>query len=200
MTVARACAVVPAFLLALALILPLLVPQMLEASRFYASRAVEKGSEPGIQRCIVNMLLPYPLARNEIAADDPIRHGYSPISWADTRYMGKSFYAGSIFFFVACLILLFSVTFCWKREMVAGNIWLILALVTLMLALGSAGILYDLMRKLPVLEKIRGPFKLLGYLHFFTIIGAGVFLTRLIDANRWRPERGNCARDSPSAR
>ncbi len=72
-----------------------------------------------------------------------------------------------------------------RKKLLAGNHWLLMTLFTWLLALGPAGLLWLVLEHLPVLNKMRGLFTLLGFLNIFIIMGASLLLERLFRHYCW---------------
>ena len=68
---------VTALLLGLAICTPVLVPQTMEAKRFYSNRQL--GKDLGIQRAFASMMLPFPLAKLEVTEKEPSYNQYIPL-------------------------------------------------------------------------------------------------------------------------
>jgi len=147
----------------------LLVPQIIETSRFYENRLPWSGGDIG--RGILSLILPIPLA-----------NAPHPNNWGSVNYqnMGAFYYSGTLFYLIAALLLASLAAHRWSREIVARNVWLVLAGVAFLFALGENGILWRLTFGLPVLSKFTGPFKFLAFLNLFVAVGAGLAVERLL--------------------
>ena len=89
---------VTALLLGLAICTPVLVPQTMEAKRFYSNRQL--GKDLGIQRAFASMMLPFPLAKLEVTEKEPSYNQYIPLMWGgpvNKRYRGGLYYSGTFF-------------------------------------------------------------------------------------------------------
>ncbi len=170
----RALWVLPALALGLGLSAPLLLVQGQEAS--HIQRAA---SGNGIDRALVAVLLPYPLAD----APHPNGHGGS---------MGPLYYSGTVFA-AACLawgtVALGLVMtwrnrnwFAWMRRGLVRNVWLACAAVAVIMALGDTGLVWTITSKLPGLNKFTNPFKFLAYTNLFFALAGALVLERTLAA------------------
>ena len=164
----RALVAIPALLAGFGLAMVVLYPQTMEAVRFLGTREVEQGA--GIGKGLLAMLLPFPLARAP-----------HPNNWGSAHYelMGQFYYSGTVFCAVGLLALVAMCVAGMNRRTVGRNVWLVMALIAFVLALGRQGGLWTLIAKLPVMEKFTGPFKMLLYLNLFIMLGAGLIMERL---------------------
>jgi hypothetical protein len=170
---------VPALLWGLALSSPLLVPLMLHAARI--TRTPCPGNGIGM-RGIIGMILPFPLFRTSHA------EGWGNAYW---ELMGHIYYAGTLFALVALagafVAAGFLIAHRWDgtaRRVVSGNVWLLMAILTLLLLMGKAGLLWEFMSLLPGFSKFRFPFKFLAFINLFFSVGAGVILERILASAR----------------
>ena len=181
----RLLAAAAALLLGLAICLPILVPQLQEVKRFYAARSVAE--DAGMQRAIMNMLLPYPLARLVVAPKEGFAEKYVPMTWGGRyhqQYRGQFYYSGTFFFTVTLVMLLFSTAVRWSAPRVAGNVWFLCGVLAFILCLGPPGVLWSLQKFIPLFAKFRGTMKMFGYLTLFASVGAGVMVERLLRSVR----------------
>ena len=145
------------------------------------SRAVEE--DVGLQRAVLNMLLPYPLARLIVSPKEAVATQYVPMTWGGKyhqSYRGQFYYSGTVFFTIMLLVLLFSTGFRWSAPQLAGNIWFLCGVLAFMLCLGPPGVLWSLQKLLPVFAKFRGTMKMFGYCTLFASVGAGVLVERVL--------------------
>jgi hypothetical protein len=136
----------------------------------------EKSYGNGIAGGAVASILPYPLAT-----------AVHPNEWGgrDSELMGQFYYWGTLFFAALLLAIMLALVLrgLWGRTFVSRNLWLILAAVALLLSLGEAGGLWNLLSVLPVFGRINNhAFRLLPELIFFGVLGGGLFLQRLLSA------------------
>lgn len=176
-TVLRALWAVPAFLLGIAIAAPTLIPQTLEAVHLYGGRA--GGIGHGIQRGVLSLLLPYPLSPypGRFAIGD---HGPDNMDTAHYQLMGQFYYSGTLFYLVGFLVVVSLLVYRWDKRVMAANIWLLMAGIAFLFALGKPGVLWVLLDKLPMFNKFTGPFKFLVYLNLFVILGCGLVIERLL--------------------
>lgn len=177
-TARKALWALPAVLLGIALAAPTLIPQTLEAVHLYANREGVYGD--GIQRGALNLLLPYPLSPFP-GRPGPLG-GYGPDNWGSAHYqmMGQFYYSGTLFYLVGFLVLVSLLVYRWDRRVLAANIWLFLAGIALLFALGRAGGLWPMLARLPMFNKFTGPFKFMVFLNLFVILGSGLVIERLL--------------------
>ncbi|HOW35521.1 MAG TPA: hypothetical protein PL155_03835 [Candidatus Omnitrophota bacterium] len=173
---------IPALLFGLAIAMPLLIPQWsivrgIPRDPFLVSGIPYKG--------IGAMLLPFPF----------IRAPFPETSWGtvyDQGHLTPFYYSGTIFFAVflgailaISILLLFGKN---KRlllkRFIADNIWIILALLALVLAMGHRGLLWTIQAQLPIFNKFRMPFKFLHYFNLFAVMGGGVIIERCLRTAR----------------
>ncbi len=180
MPLRKAAWIVPALMAGLSIAAPLLVIQGWEVTRLSEGRVGNFGQ--AIQGGFRNLFIPCPLAQ---LGPDPVE-SYGPATFGSInhQFMGQFYYSGTLFYGIAFLIMVFSVPYRWSRRTAANNIWLICAFVALVLACGSRGVLWSMISKLPIFDKFTGPFKLLGFLNLFVIIGAGLFIERLLQGTK----------------
>lgn len=176
----RALGGIPSFLLGMAIAAPLFVPQAIRAARM--DIPVPSCSGMGVVELLA-MILPYPLVKAS-----------HPVGWGNLyhQYMGQFFYSGTLFTLAGLvagfLMLGYLLAFrCqeWTRRMIRANVWILLALLSLVLCMGRDGILWELMSYLPVFNKFRLPFKFLAYANLFLCLGAGIILERLLRQSHW---------------
>jgi hypothetical protein len=133
----------------------------------------------GVERGIWAMLFPHPLTH----ADFPGNLGTRP-------YTTEYYYSGTLFCLATFLGWGVLTAYRWQRDLVARNVWLICALLPLLIALGSAGVVWPLMSQLPILGKANNnPFRALPYFNFFAVLGGGLVLEGLLrplrNRRRW---------------
>jgi hypothetical protein len=156
----------------LALSVPLLYVQTDVIGAIDREKSYGNGIAPGA----VANLLPYPLAT-----------AAHPNEWGshDSELMGQFYYWGTLFFAALLLGIMLSMVVrgLWGRAFARGNLWLILAGLALLLSLGEAGGLWNLLSALPVFGRINNhPFRMMPQLIFFGILGGGLFLQRFLSA------------------
>jgi hypothetical protein len=169
---------IPALLLGLAVAAPLLVPQ---AAATAGLKRVG-GSGVGIVGGLPCLLLPYPLG----SAGHPEKWG------ADQALMCHIYYSGTVFLgagmFASLAVAMSLLVFRWKRSelrrLLSANIWVACGLVAFLLALGSRGLLWTWLCRLPVFDKFNHPFKFLPFMTLFLVLAGGVWLERSIPKGR----------------
>lgn len=159
-------AVAAVFSIGLTLIL--VIPQL------WFMRAVERegGVGQGIWEGIAAMLLPMPL----VAAEHPQ-------GWGDPDQMAAFYYAGTVLTVAALLgmVVLAGAAIALRgvRPIVRDNVWLLCAAAALWIALGPDSAPWPLMSRMPVLNKMNGPWKLLLFFHMFAALAGAQILDRL---------------------
>jgi hypothetical protein len=156
-------------LIAVGIAAPLLLPQMACATGVI--RDPPHGA--GIITEWKAALLPYPLVQ--------VPH---PMGWGSTdlKFMGQMFYFGSVFavLFAAGFIALLGRC---SRRAWAQNTWLVLAVIAMLMCMGSAGVLFSITSHLPLVRNVSDyPFRALPFFVIFATIGAGMFLERSLEA------------------
>ena len=169
---------VPALLIGVGIAAPLLVLQVEQTAQVHRGG----GLGYGVTAAAPQMLLP--LGHMIPDPEDPAGQYRSD--------RAEIYYAGTIFTAVtwAGIAALFGLLMgCRARKaqtrlVVGRNVWLICAAVALLLGLGSAGLLWDMMAKLPMFDKFNVPKKFLAYINLFSIIGGGMILERVMRSRR----------------
>jgi hypothetical protein len=156
----------------LGLSLPLAIPQMW----FMQDVARSGGSGNGIAPYLRALFVPLPLA------DAP-----HPQLWGNSPDMTTFYYDGTLLTVVAFAALLGTLWLVFARrlrdgeliDLIGRNVWLVVAAIAFLIALGPEGLLWRSMSVLPVFDKFTGPWKLLLFFHFFAAIAASLVLQRL---------------------
>jgi len=162
--VRRALWVVPAVLVGIAVAAPLLYVQM-----HFASGTVRFHTSGGIMaKGLLAMLLPPPLVQ------EASRMGYK-----FGKYM-QAYYSGTLFCAVGALTLAGLTATRWSKKVIAGNIWLLCAVLALVLAFGDKAYLWPALCKLPWLGKFRNAERFLALFNCFIALGGGIALQRVI--------------------
>lgn len=160
---------VPVFfaaLLGLAIAMPLFLPQYLETAglkRFAGGESITGG--------LFGLLVPWPLSFAE-------RPGM--VESSDVRFATQFYYAGTIFTMAAAIGIFSCALHRWPRRVAGANVFLALALVAFIYALGRPGMAWGLTGELPVFKQFRHPMKYLAFVHLFGILGGGLILERLL--------------------
>lgn len=161
--------VIPALLFGLAFCSPLLYSQLQWASDLIRPAPYGEGMEPGL----LATLAPYPLSR----ANFPL--GF--VGNAGHEYETQLYYFGTLFAlvgFAACGVL---IAYRWNKQLLRQNVWLLCAVVAMLLSIGKAGVLWQLIMKMPLLSKVSDhPFRAMPIFNLFAILGAGIILERLL--------------------
>jgi len=182
----RALWAIPAILLGVAIAEPLLLPQM-AASKTFTFRVGGWGD--GIGNGLLSMILPSPLVRSPL-----------PNDWGN-QYLdlaGQFYYSGTVFTmagFVA-VFLLIGLIMAYRcndnvKKALSANIWIILAFIAFIPALGNKFFVWPLLSGVPIIRKFTNPFKFLIFINLFFAVGGGIFIERSIRAlkNRVKWER-----------
>lgn len=158
-------------LLTIAIALPLLWPQ------YYFLKDVFRpnGAQLGVPRyAYPNLILPYPWAIADF-----------PTNWKGGRwgqFAGQLYYGNMILTPLALVAMALTPLYLFRscRQLVKGTtLWLILGTLGFFAAIGPVGKLWIWMRYIPVFAKFSWPFKFLPFMHFFLLIAAAIFLSRL---------------------
>lgn len=162
---------VPALLLGAALAAPLVATQY----AFTRGMVPDERYGEGVLRGLASFLLPYPLA-----------NAPHPELWGATApgflTMNEFYYSGTLLCATAALALVAIAGYrsAQDRRLVQANVWLLLAAVALVLALGDEGLLWPLVGHVPLPGMSHYPFRLLPFVHLFALLGGGVILERLL--------------------
>lgn len=174
--------VISAFSLGLAIALPLLVPTLL------ATAGIPRGgvSGGGIGRGFLAMFLPYPIIK-----------AAHPNGWCNLfkELTGQMYYSGSIFsivgFFAMVILVINALLFRknFNKKIIRDNLWLIIAFIVLLFALGDNGVLWIILSFIPPFNKFYHPFKFLLFVNLFMILAAGIILERYLEKKRLSNQR-----------
>jgi hypothetical protein len=183
LTWARVFWVLPAVCLALAISAPLLVPQSMGTRGIYTSR-VHSDLGEGIECGVLNMIVPAPLAKVPAVGPAISIHQYGPVGIVSRHYelLGQLYYSGTLFPLIAGLLLVSMLAVPVSRSIVTSNPLLFCGLVAFVLALGGIGVLAFILKQMPLFSAFRGPFKFLGYVNLFIVLGAGTATERYLRA------------------
>ncbi len=107
-----------------------------------------------------------------------------PPSGFNGAHLGEMYYSGTLFTVVAALLLLSLLATHWGKLEVKANVWFLCALLAFVLALGDVGIVWTLLTHVPGFDRFRWPFKFLGFLVLFSVIGGSVAIERLLRNRR----------------
>jgi hypothetical protein len=164
LSTAKVIAAGSAVLLGVAISLPLLLPQYLETAKLERFPG-----DSNVLRCLPSMLLPFPLARSP----------YPGVTQTpNLTHIGHLYYAGTVFTVIALLGMLSLMAHRWSRRVLASNIWLVMAWIALILALGRIGGLWYLLSKLPAFNGFKHSFKFIPFATLFMMIGGAMLLER----------------------
>lgn len=136
--------------------LPLAIPQALESQNLPRAQL-----NVTIAHGLSNLLLPWPLAR-------------SRATWSDFSYSGTLYFSGAIFtffFFLKCALLLATTS---KTSLRPQLCFPLLAILAIILALGTQAHLWSLLAATPPFSKFRMPFRLLPFVTFFLIVSGAL--------------------------
>ena len=166
----QAARLIPALLLGAGLAAPLLLWQASETSNLERFG----GQGPAIQSGLAHVFLPLgPLIQ-------------SPIwSGIECQYVNEVYYSGTLFVFATALGLAFLFSRArmpWKGRaaLAANNIWLVFALVSLLYALGPAGVVWSVTAMLPVFNQFNVPLKFMAFFALFSVLGGALVCERLL--------------------
>jgi hypothetical protein len=167
-----------ALVLGLAIAMPLMLPQYLETAK--VPRVA--GDSP-IVRFLPAMLFPYPLATANLPGVLESPHN---------DQMGQLYYAGTILSTVALIGMLSILAHRWTRRLVADNVWLVLAWIAILLALGRFGGLWYFLSKIPPFTGFKHSFKFVPVAALFMLVGGGLMVQRAFRRSRaaWKWEWG----------
>jgi hypothetical protein len=172
---------IAALLVGLAIAAPLLVAQYSELAGL-----PRRAGDGSMLQFTPSMFLPYPLfiARFPGVDETP-----------DFERMGHMNYAGTVFSVAAALGMLSLIAFRWNRRTAAANLWLLLAWMALLLTFGREGGLWYLLAKFPPFSSFKHPFKFMGFVTLFMVLGGALLIERGLQ--RWKVRRhwelGVCA-------
>ena len=157
-------------MLGIALLMPSLVVQ-LEITRGMAEKPANFGM--GFDQGLVATVVPYPLSRAE---------GFMFIpSNRDKELENQMYYAGSILMAGGWVVLGALLTYRCGGRWLAANPWTVAAAVSLWAGVGSPGLLWTLLGRLPVLRAVNHhPHRLLPFFVFFSLVIGGRFIERLL--------------------
>ncbi|MBI5196136.1 MAG: hypothetical protein HZA10_07420 [Nitrospirae bacterium] len=171
--------IIPAFLFGLSIALILLIPTYMATADI--PRSTGSGSE-GVLSGVMAMLLPYPIAKGP--------HPIDQIYWY-SNYSGL-YYNGSFFNIISALsiaaliagLAYYRKNCDYSKKLINDNVWLLMAVVAFLFALGNAGLLWPLFSNIPPFNKFKLPFKFLPFVNLFTILGGGLILERYLARKR----------------
>jgi len=167
--------ILPAVLLGLALAAPLMVVQISWAP----GMANPSGDSAGVEAGLLAMLLPYPLT-----------HAMDPEQWAHEhrQFMTQFYYSGTLFCAATFLALAAMLGYRWSRRLAAANVWVMVAGASLLLALGTVGVVAPFVSRLPVVGFLNNnPFRVLPFFNLFAALGGGLVVERCLNRlNRQR--------------
>ncbi len=150
--------------------MPSLVVQ-LEITRGMAEKPANFGM--GFDQGLVATIVPFPLSRAEGVMFIPTNR--------DKELENQYYYAGTILMAGGFVVLGALLAYRCSGRWLAANPWVIAAVVSLWLGFGSAGLLWTLMGRLPVLRAVNHhPHRLLPFFTFFALIIGGRFIERLL--------------------
>ncbi len=153
----------------LAIAAPILIPQML--ATYNVTRYPEN---TGIVSGLKGLFIP-----------DSLSSSPHPMGWGKGYPIGEMYYSGTLFMVVAAILLLSLLAMRWGKRTAGRNVWFLCALLAFVLALGNRGLLWTGMTYLPGFNRFRFPFKFLGYIVLFSVVGGAVALERLMRNKRW---------------
>jgi hypothetical protein len=158
------------FLLGLIIAAPLLVPQWL-ATR-HVSRIMWDGN---VLHGLPSLFVPVSII--ETPHPFPGDAMYRP-------YIGEMYYSGTFFCLIVPPLLFFLIFLRWGRRVVAQNLWFLCAMLSLLLALGNAGMAWVLLQHVPGFNKFNLAFKFFQLFQIFIVLAGALVWERLL--RRWR--------------
>ncbi len=166
---------VAALLLSFSAIIPLVMMQMEWSSDLVRPDPYGLGIEWGL----LAILFPHPLT-----------HASFPGNLGLRDYSTQTYYSGTLFAALTFLGWGGLIAYRWNRAIIARNVWLFSAALMLLLSLGTAGFVWSLMSKLPIVSKVNNnPFRALAYFNLFAVLGGGLVfeyaLRGLRNARKW---------------
>lgn len=151
----------------LAIACPLLIPQLLathNVNRFPDSASIVDG--------LKGLFIP-----------DSVSASLAPSGFNGT-HLGEMYYSGTLFMLVSALLLLSLLATRWRKQTARENIWFLCTLSAFLFALGDSALVWPLLTHLPGFDRFRMPFKFLGYVTLFSVIGGAVAIERLMRKRR----------------
>jgi hypothetical protein len=161
---------VAAGLLGIAVLLPTLIVQF-EITRGMEEKTANFGM--GFEQGLVATVAPFPLSHAEGFMGIPAN--------CDKDLQSESYYAGTIVMAGGYVVLGVLLAYRCRRQWLAANPWVVAAAVSLWLGLGSPGLLWSELGKLPVMRAVNHhPHRLLPFFVFFCLVIGGRFIEGLL--------------------
>jgi hypothetical protein len=157
-------------LLGISILLPTLIVQF-EITRGMEDKMANFGM--GFEQGLAATVAPFPLSQAD---------GFMGIpSNCDKDLQAESYYAGTILMAGGYIVLGALLAYQCRRRWLAANPWVIAAAISLWLGLGSAGLLWSQLGRLPVMRSVNHhPHRLLPFFVFFSLMIGGRFIERLL--------------------
>ena len=157
-------------LLGISLLLPTLIVQF-ELTRGMEDKTANFGM--GFEQGLVATVAPFPLTHAEGFMGVPAN--------CDKDLQTESYYGGTILMAGGYIVLGVLLAYRTGRQWLAANPWTVAAAVSLWLGLGSAGLLWSQLGRLPVMRAVNHhPHRLLPFFVFFSLVIGGRFIERLL--------------------
>ena len=143
----------------------------LEITRGMAEKEANAGS--GFEQGLLATLAPFPFTRADGFMGLPTnREQVLETQW---------YYAGTLLMACAFLCLGAMLAYRCRRAWLGQHPWVATAIVSLWLGLGTEGVLWTVMGRLPVIRAVNHhPHRLMPFFVFFSLIVGGIFLERLL--------------------
>ena len=122
----------------------------------------------------------------------PLGKASHPCGWGNTdlAYMGQVYYAGSVLTLAWLAGLITIWAFRGGSRRLLRNPLTLLAILALVLSLGTPGLLWLIQARLPVFDKFKLPIKFVPFIHFFSLAAGALVIDRLAWRSsapaRWR--------------
>jgi hypothetical protein len=157
-------------LLGIAIVLPTLIVQF-EITRGMEDKTVNFGM--GFEQGLAATVAPFPFSHADGFMGVPAN--------CDKDLTTESYYAGTILMAAGFVVLGVLLSYRCSRRWFAANPWVVAAVVSLWLGLGSAGLLWSQLGRLPVMKSVNHhPHRLLPFFVFFTLIIGGRFIEGML--------------------
>ncbi len=171
---------IPAVFVAVAIALPIIGIQMDFGKDVVRNFTANEYDMRGVSwKALLAALLPPPgisMTHPTFCPYDSLPEGYK-----DSHAFGVYYYSGAVFSWACVLLLASLVLVRWRRHVVARNIPLLLAVLALLLCLGSNSPVpfNKWMSSLPWFEKFRQPWRYYIFFVFFSSLAGALFFERL---------------------
>ncbi len=169
-------------LLGVSIILPTLIVQF-EITRGMEDKTANFGM--GFEQGLMATVAPFPFTHAEGFMGVPAN--------CDKELQTESYYAGTILMAAGYIVLGALLAYRCSRHWLAANPWAVAAAVSLWLGLGSAGLLWSQLGRLPVMRAVNHhPHRLLPFFVFFCLVIGGQFIEGLLRGSARRRRGADC--------